>query len=42
MPGFGWSRFGRGFGHDCIGAGAVIVNTAFGMTVLLKDKREYS
>ena len=37
MPGFGRPGFGRDFGHDRIGVGV----TAFGMTILLKDKREY-
>jgi len=37
MSGFGRSGFGRGFGHDRIGAGA----TVFGMAILLKGKREY-
>jgi hypothetical protein len=42
MADFGWSGFGAVSGSDFIGAGVVIVNTALGMAVLLKDKREYS
>jgi hypothetical protein len=42
MPGFGRFGFRRGFGHDRIGAGVEILNTAFGMTIFLNDKRDYS
>jgi len=40
MSGFCRPGFGRYFCRGRISAGAAIVNTAFSMTILLKDKRE--